>query len=88
LKEHKENHILKQMREAKLPHKKDRDYQLWQEGLHPVLMQNEKIMRQKLDYMHNNPVRKGYVDDPTHWLYSSARNYAGQDGLLEVRLDW
>jgi putative transposase len=32
-------------------------------------------MLQKLEYMHNNPVRRGYVDDPMHWRYSSARDY-------------
>jgi len=71
-----------------LPHKRDRKYQFWQEGNHPVLIQNEEVMRQKLEYIHNNPVRRGYVDDPTHWRYSSARNYAGQDAMLEVALTW
>ena len=28
--------------------------------------------------------RRGYVDDPLHWRYSSARNYAGQNGLLDM----
>jgi hypothetical protein len=28
--------------------------------------------------------KRGYVDDPTHWRYSSARKYAGQRGILEV----
>jgi hypothetical protein len=35
------------------------------------------MMLQKLEYMHVNPVKRGYVDDPLHWRYSSARNYAG-----------
>jgi len=35
-----------------------------------------------------NPVRRGYVDDPTHWRYSSARNYARKKGLLEVCTHW
>ncbi len=46
------------------------------------------MMRQKLDYIHYNPVRRGYVDDPVHWRYSSARNYAGLPGLLPVMMDW
>ncbi|TCL34896.1 hypothetical protein EV691_101338 [Azotobacter chroococcum] len=41
-------------------------------------------MRQKLDYIHHNPVRRGYVERPEHWRYSSARNYAGEPGLLEI----
>ncbi|MFM6139228.1 MAG: hypothetical protein ACKPCP_34680 [Sphaerospermopsis kisseleviana] len=36
--------------------------------------------------MHNNPVRRGYVDDPAHWRYSSYRNYMGLPSLLEVEL--
>ena len=45
-------------------------------------------MRQKLDYMHANPLRRGYVDDPVHWRYTSARNYAGLPGLIDVTTDW
>lgn len=33
-------------------------------------------------------VKRGYVDDPTHWSYSSARNYAEQESLLEVCMEW
>ncbi|MFW9260189.1 hypothetical protein [Nostoc sp. CALU 546] len=44
------------------------------------------MFRQKLDYIHNNPVRRGYVDDPAHWRYSSYRNYIGELGLLQVEL--
>jgi hypothetical protein len=46
------------------------------------------MMRQKLEYIHNNPVKRGYVDDPKHWRYSSARNYAGTPGLIEVATMW
>jgi len=38
--------------------------------------------------MHNEPVERGCVDDAMHWRYSSARNYAGQPGLIEVVTDW
>jgi len=61
---------------------------LLQEGSHPELIQGEKMMRQKLEYMHYNPVKRGYVDDPAHWRYSSARNYAGQDSLLKICMEW
>jgi putative transposase len=49
---------------------------------------NEEMMTQKLEYIHYNPVKRGYVDVPTDWRYSSARNYAGRDGLIEVCTDW
>ena len=72
----------------KARHKVDREHQVWQEGSHPEQIQGEAMMRQKLEYIHNNPVARGYVDDPLHWRYSSARNYAGQPGLLEVETRW
>lgn len=72
----------------KLRHKRDREHQVWQEGSHPEMIQGEDMMRQKLEYIHGNPVKRGYVDDPLHWRYSSARNYAGEEGLIEVVTRW
>ena len=80
--------LLKQLAAHKLRHKTESTYQVWQEGNHPEQIQGNEMMWQKLEYMHNNPVNRGYVDDPVHWRYSSARNYAGQAGLVEVCTDW
>lgn len=80
--------VLKQLSWFRKAHKTDRDYQLWEEGSHPQLIDNPDVLRQKLDYIHMNPVKRGYVDFPEHWRYSSARNYAGQEGLLPVYRDW
>lgn len=76
--------LLTRLRFTKRAHKDDREYQFWQEGSHAELMFNEAIMREKLDYIHANPVKRGYVDRPEHWRYSSARNYAGEAGLIEI----
>jgi len=46
------------------------------------------VLKQKLDYIHYNPVKRGYVDNPTDWRYSIARNYAGISGLIPVFLEW
>jgi len=47
--------------------------------------ENEDMLRQKIEYVHNNPVKRGYVDVPEHWRYSSARNYvAGDHSLIRV----
>ena len=80
--------LLDQLAFRKALHKNDRDYQFWQEGSHPQQISSDEIMRQKIEYIHYNPVKRGYVDDPTHWRYSSARNYAGMAGLIEVTTDW
>lgn len=80
--------LLEQMAFFRKEHKRDRDYQCWEEGSHPQWIQNEDMLRQKLEYVHHNPVKRGYVDEPVHWRYSSARNYAGQTGLIPVCTDW
>jgi len=80
--------ILDQLAFYKKAHKGDRAYQFWQEGVHPELIQNDAMMRQKIDYIHQNPVKRGYVDEAEHWRYSSARDYAGQSGLLEICRQW
>jgi len=69
-------------------HKTESRYQVWEEGNHPQLIESEAVMRQKLDYIHQNPVKRGYVERPEHWRYSSARNYLGQEGLIEVVRTW
>jgi len=80
--------ILDQLQFYKKAHKIDREFQLWQEGIKPKLIQGEQMMRDRIDYIHNNPVKRGYVDEPHHWRYSSARDYLGIRGLLEVERVW
>ena len=43
-------------------------------------------MEQRLEYLHQNPFKGGFVEEPEQWYYSSARDYAGQKGRLEVVL--
>jgi len=60
-------------------------FKVWQEGFHPIALQTEDFARSKLEYLHNNPVLKGYVGRPEEWKYSSARNYVlGDHSLLRV----
>jgi len=80
--------ILDQLAFYKKAHKKETTYQIWQEGMQPKLIQNEKTMIQKIEYIHNNPVKRGYVDEAICWRYSSARDYNGTQGLIEVEKLW
>lgn len=80
--------LLDQLNFYKKAHKAETQYQFWQEGTHPELIQNDEIMRQKISYIHENPVKRGYVDLPEHWRYSSARDYLGMEGLLSVSKGW
>ena len=80
--------LLRQFASSKLKHKTDRKFQFWQEGSHPKQITSDEMMEQKIEYIHYNPVKRGYVDEPTHWRYSSARNYAGLPGLIPVVTEW
>ena len=80
--------ILEQLAFYKKAHKKDTTYQLWQEGFQPKQILSEKMMHEKIQYMHNNPIKRGYVDEAVHWRYSSARNYEGFVGLVDVSRVW
>lgn len=62
------------------------DYQIWQQGYHPIELSTRSVTQQKLDYIHRNPVEAGFVDEPEDYLYSSARNYCGRKGLIDVIL--
>jgi REP element-mobilizing transposase RayT len=78
--------LLQQLANAKLNHKTTSTYQVWQEGFHPKQIVGDAMMTQKIEYIHNNPVKRGYVDRPEDWRYSSARDYVGQPGLIPVTL--
>ena len=67
----------------------ERDVRFWQDSLHPELIINDAMMRDRIQAIHENPVKRGYVDLPEHWRFSSARDYAGQRGLMPItRWDW
>jgi len=76
--------VLKQLSFNKQPHKVKQQFQFWQEGYHPKLIEHDQVLTQKLDYIHNNPVERGYIDDPVHWRYSSWRNFMGLEAMLEI----
>lgn len=62
------------------------NYKVWQDGYHAVELITPEFTYQKLNYIHQNPVRAGIVADPEHYTYSSASNYHTLGGLLEIEL--
>lgn len=80
--------ILDQLAFYKKAHKSETSYQIWQEGSAFKLIQSEAMMRERINYIHNNPVKRGYVDEAAHWRYSSARNYEDKEGLINVERMW
>ena len=62
-------------------------FQFWQQGNHAIHARSPAFCEQKLAYIHNNPVRAGFVDEPWQYRYSSARDYmTGRKGLVDVEL--
>ena len=51
---------------------------------HAVELDNSAMITSRLDYIHQNPVRAGWVSRAEDYLYSSARNYAALDNLIAV----
>ncbi|MDF3079295.1 MAG: transposase [Sphingobacteriaceae bacterium] len=62
------------------------DLKLWQDGYHAIECSDLNVLAQKLDYIHNNPVRTGIVAYPEHYLYSSAQVYNGGKGPVTVEV--
>ncbi|WP_317163209.1 hypothetical protein [Mariniflexile maritimum] len=58
-------------------------YQFWRHNNKPIELWSNKVIQQKIDYVHNNPVEAGLVYKPEDYVYSSAIDYADQKGLLE-----
>ncbi len=61
----------------------NKKYQFWQQDNHPIELEGDWI-EQKLEYVHKNPVEAGIVREPEDYRYSSASNYAGMGGLVDV----
>ena len=60
-------------------------YQFWQQDNHPIECDTSEILKQKMDYVHENPVRAGFVEKAEDWVYSSAADYyANRKGLIEL----
>ncbi|RDC65918.1 transposase [Adhaeribacter pallidiroseus] len=59
-------------------------YQFWQQNNHAEELISNKFIPQKLDYIHENPVKEGWVEEAMHYLYSSARDYSGLNGLVPI----
>lgn len=65
-------------------HSRNENFQFWIQENHPVEIFSQKFIVEKVNYIHNNPVKAGIVEKPEDYLYSSARNYADMKGLLDV----
>ena len=66
--------------------KREQNHKVWQDGYHAELVETNRFIKQKVDYIHSNPVKDKTVSLPEDYYFSSARNYAGLDNDLKITL--
>ncbi len=82
-KESRKEWLLEQFEKAAKSKSNVTKYQFWRQDNKPIELWSKKVIDQKILYIHNNPVEEGLVARPEDYLYSSARDYAGDKGYLE-----
>lgn len=68
--------------------KSNQEFQLWKRNYHPIEITSRRFFDEKVEYIHQNPVKAGFVHEPQEYVYSSAVNYAGRKGVLDVVVDY
>lgn len=84
IQESRKEWIVWMMERAGKKNKNNNDWQLWQQHNQPIEIKDHTMFEQKLAYIHNNPIEAGFVSEPQHWLFSSAADYSGLKGLIDI----
>ena len=82
-KEGRKEFLLEQFRKSGSKSSNVDQYQFWRHDNHPVELWSNKVIAEKIDYIHYNPVEAGLVFRAEDYLYSSAVDYAGEKGILD-----
>ena len=59
-------------------------FQFWTHENHAVELTSNEMIESRINYIHQNPVRAGYVEQEHEFIYSSAKNFAGLINLMEI----
>ncbi|MCX6302980.1 MAG: transposase [Bacteroidia bacterium] len=76
--------LLNRFRFRASQHSRNEVYQVWTHENHAMLLYSNEFIREKIEYIHDNPVRAGIVRNPEDYLYSSARNYASLEAPIDI----
>ena len=66
--------------------KRNQKYKVWQDGYHAEVVYSNDFIKQKLLYIHNNPVKDKIVEFPEDYIFSSVRNYADLDYVIDISI--
>ena len=78
--------ILWMMKRAGSKNSNVKEYQFWQQHNKPIELWSNEVIDQKINYIHNNPIEAGFVREPQHWQYSSANDYCGNKGPVNIEI--
>jgi len=81
--ESRKEFLLEQFLKAGSKSSNVKKYQFWRHDNKPIELWSNKVIDEKINYIHNNPVNEGLVLRPEDYLYSSAIDYAGEKGMLD-----
>jgi len=81
--ESRKEFLLEQFKKAANKSSNVDNYQFWRHDNKPIELWSNKVIKEKVDYVHNNPVEAGLVFRPEDYVYSSATDYAGGSGLVD-----
>ncbi len=84
--ESRKDWLLRDFMEAGIKLKRITNYKVWQDGNHPIELDSNTMIEQRLSYLHNNPVDSGIVFRAEDYCYSSAIDYCDGQGLLNIEL--
>jgi putative transposase len=62
------------------------NYQFWQQDNHPLILNDDGKYSKALEYIHQNPVTAGLVDDSLAYPWSSAKDYAAGKGIIPITM--
>src|SRR5215210_6875997 len=80
--ESRRNWMLWIFRNAGEKNSRNKEYQFWQQDNHAIQLETVEFTLDKLNYMHNNPIKAGIVGKAEEYLFSSARDYYHGKGVL------
>lgn len=78
----KDNKIL---RKIIVPQGRRQTYAFWLPRCYDHNCRTPEVVREKINYCHNNPVKAGLVTEPGQWRWSSYGSYHGErNGIVQV----
>ena len=87
LQESRRQWLLNSFRKAAAVNSNNTKNQFWQQNNQPIELWSADVIQQKMDYVHNNPVEAGFVENDYEYLYSSARDYCDIKGMVSIVVD-